>query len=100
MIAEISLIQWEFPIVDGIEQPAITNRAAVFADVISVNRAEFYSAPQAGYRADIIFEMWAFEYYEQQGVEHSGKLYKVIRAYKTSADRLQLTCQRMEGLWR
>ena len=100
MIAEISLIQWDFPIVDGIEQPTITNRAAVFADVISVNRAEFYSAPQAGCRADIIFEMWAFEYDEQQGVEHSGKLYKVIRAYETSADRLQLTCQRMEGLWR
>ena len=52
------------------------------------------------YRADKIFEVWAFEYDGQQYIEHEGKEYEVVRDYSTNPDRIQLTCQRKDGLWK
>ena len=97
--AEIKLQKCSFPIVNGIEQKTVDEETVVFGEVANANRAEYYGASQAGYRADIIFEIWAFEYDDQQIILHDGKEYKVIRAYRVNADKIQLTCQRIEGLW-
>lgn len=99
-VTEITLIQCEGAIINGFERKVVTSADTISADEISVNRSEFYSAPQAGYRADKIFEVWAFEYDGQQYIEHEGKEYEVVRDYSTNPDRIQLTCQRKDGLWK
>jgi len=95
---ELTLQTCTYPIIDGVERKTVTAETEAFADVVGVNRAEFYAADQAGYRADIIFELWAFEYGGQQGVLYDGREYKVIRSFPVSMDRVQITCQRMDGL--
>ncbi|MBR5279991.1 MAG: phage head closure protein [Clostridia bacterium] len=97
---EITLIRCEGAIVDGFERKVVTESSTIIADERSVNRSEFYSAAQAGRKADKIFEIWAFEYDEQQYIEYEGKEYEVVRTYADSPDRIQLTCQRKDGLWK
>lgn len=95
---ELTLQTCAYPIIDGVERKTVTAETPVFADVISVNRAEFCAASQAGYRADAVYEVWAFEYDGQQGVSCGGVDYRVIRSFPVSMDRIQLTCQRIDGL--
>lgn len=56
----------------------------VFADKKSVGYSEFYKASQAGYTAELKFDVRSFEYSGQQIVEYpvsSGKRYRVLRTY-------------------
>ncbi|MDL2206491.1 hypothetical protein LJC33_06215 [Eubacteriales bacterium OttesenSCG-928-N13] len=56
----------------------------VFADKKSVGYSEFYKASQAGYMAEMKFDVRALEYSGQEIVEFpvaSGKRYRVLRTY-------------------
>ena len=56
----------------------------VFADKKSVGFSEFYKASQAGYTAELKFDVYSFEYTGQQIVEYpvaSGTRYRVLRTY-------------------
>lgn len=56
----------------------------IFADKKSVGYSEFYKASQAGYTAELKFDVRSFEYSGQQIVEFpvaSGKRYRVLRTY-------------------
>ena len=59
----------------------------VFADKKSVGYSEFYKASQAGYTAEMKFDVWASEYSGQKIVEYpiaSGTRYRVLRTYNHS----------------
>lgn len=63
----------------------------VFADKKSVGYAEFYKAQQAGYQAEIKFDVHSFEYTGQRIVEYpvsSGTRYRVLRTYLHSGGEL------------
>lgn len=56
----------------------------VFADMKSVGYSEFYKASQAGYTAELKFDVRALEYSGQKVVEYpvsSGTRYRVLRTY-------------------
>ena len=67
----------------------------VFANKKSVGYAEFYKASQAGYKAELKFDVRSLEYTGQEVVEYpvdSGKRYKVLRTYEhTNGELVELT---------
>lgn len=72
-------------------EPVETKRE-VLANMKSVLRSEFYAAAQSGMKADVVFEIHAFEYNGERILEHNGKRYEVIRAFQTSTEEIELTC--------
>lgn len=84
---------------NGYPVEKVTERA-VYADVLSVTRAEHYAAQGAGTRADVVFVVATDEYSGETELTYNGKTYDVTRTYvhmeKRSADptRIQLTCVR------
>lgn len=68
------------------------SKTEVFCAIKSVARSEFYTARQAGYDPQIIFEIADyFDYNDEQIVEYCEKFYKVIRTYRTGTT-LQIVC--------
>lgn len=70
----------------------------VLCEELSVGRSEFYSAAQTGLKPDVLFRIHRFEYDNQQLVRYEdGVRYRVIRAYATGTEEIELTCERAEG---
>lgn len=64
----------------------------VYADKKSVGYAEFYKANQAGYKAELKFDVYTEEYRGESAAVYDGKTYTVIRTYAgKSKDKLELT---------
>lgn len=89
---QISLQQVAYDIVDGYETET-TDAATVWAGKRSVKRDEFYLASQAGYRADIVFTIYSFEYNGEEQVVFNDVVYDVVRTYQKTPNILELTCQ-------
>lgn len=71
-------------------------KTAVFVNVKSVTRNEFYTAHVAGFDPEIVFEIADyFDYDGQQFIEYNNVIYKVIRTYRTNIS-LQIVCQHIE----
>lgn len=69
----------------------------IFVDVKSVTRSEFYTAQQAGYDPQIVFEMADYYDYDNQPlIKYEDVVYKIIRTYRTNVS-LQLVCQHYDG---
>jgi SPP1 family predicted phage head-tail adaptor len=78
----------------------------VYADVLSVARAEHYAAQAAGTRADIVFVVATDEYGGETEVVYAGKAYDVtrthermeartnLRSYRADPTRMELICVR------
>ena len=81
----------ELTLVSTTYDPNITNvrgdmipvetRIAVLCDVLSVTRAEHYSAAANGLKPSIVFAVNKFEYDGQKDVEYEGIMYNVDRSY-------------------
>lgn len=53
----------------------------IFANKKSVGYSEFYKAAQAGYTAEMKFDVYSQEYEGQEIAEFEGKRYRVLRTY-------------------
>lgn len=89
---KISLRQVAYAITDGYETESHQD-TAVWAGRRSATRSEFYQATQAGYKADVVFTIYSFEYHDEEQVVYGTKVYDVVRTYQKSLDELELTCQ-------
>lgn len=89
---KIALRQTVYDIVDGYETETYSD-IVIWAGRRSVTRSEFYQASQLGYRADVIFTIYAFEYHGEEQVVCNGVIYDVVRTYQKTPDILELTCQ-------
>jgi len=70
----------------------------VLCEELSVGRSEFYSAAQTGLRPEVLFRIHRFEYSSQRLVRYEdGVRYRVLRAYATGIEEIELTCERAEG---
>lgn len=90
---------------NGYPVETVTERA-VYADVLSVTRAEHYAAQGAGTRADVVFVVATDEYADETEVEYGGKVYDVtrthermeartnLRSYRADPTRMELVCVR------
>lgn len=68
-------------------------KTAVFVNVKSVTRNEFYTAQTAGFDPEIVFEIADyFDYNGEPFVEYNDTLYKIIRTYRTNI-ALEIVCQ-------
>ncbi len=65
---------------------------AVWADVRSVTRSEFYAANANGIDASIAFEVNAEDWGNQTQVVYGTKTYDIIRAYQKGLGIVELTC--------
>lgn len=92
---QIVLREVAYSIVNGYEVGQNTD-SPVWAGKRSVTRNEYYQASQAGYRADIVFSVYSFEYSGQSQILLDGVVYDVVRTYQKSLDTLELTCQARE----
>lgn len=70
--------------------------STVWANVKSVTRSEFYAANMAGIKVDIVFEVHAEDWNNQQEVTYSTKTYEVIRAYQKGLGTVELMCVQRE----
>lgn len=90
---------------DGYPVTRYTERV-VYADVLSVSRAEHYAAEGAGTRADIVFVVSADEYGGETELIYAGNTYDVrrthvrmearttLRSYRADPTRTELVCIR------
>ena len=92
---KITLRQVAYDIIDGYETETNAD-TTIWAGRRSVKRNEFYQATQAGYRADVVFTIYSFEYHGEEQVVCNDVVYDIVRTYQTSLDFIELTCQRRE----
>ncbi|MGV3139442.1 phage head closure protein [Brevibacillus agri] len=76
----------------GYPTDPVETRREVLANQKSVMRSEFYAAAQSGMKADVVFEIHAFEYNGETILEHGGKRYEVIRTFQATPEEIELTC--------
>jgi SPP1 family predicted phage head-tail adaptor len=65
---------------------------AVWADKKSTTRAEFYAADKAGIRADVVFDIHAEDWGNQQRVVYGAKVYDIVRSYAKGLGVIELVC--------
>lgn len=92
----ILLKDYSYTIVNGISTAVLKKSTQVFARSKSVSYNEFYQAEANGFKAEIIFELYAFEYNGEEIIEYNGIDYEVLRTFQKTKDRLELTCKRRE----
>ena len=66
---------------NGFPLPLTETITEVFANRLSVGYSEYYKADMAGYKAELKYDVYSFEYSGQQIVEAGNVRYKVLRTY-------------------
>ena len=71
----------------------------VMANRKSVRQTEFYQAHAVGIKPEIVFEIQAIEYEQEQTLLHEGTTYHVVRTYSKNGETIELVCSRtsLEG---
>lgn len=73
------------------------DKTMVYVKVESVKRSEFYTATQAGFNPQIVFNIADyFDYDGQPLIEYDSVTYKIIRTYRTGVS-LQIICEHYDG---
>lgn len=82
---------------DSYGDPIYTEtKTEVFVNVKSVTRIEFYTAHEAGFDPQIVFELADYEDYTgQEFVEYESVRYKVIRTYRKTTT-IELICAHVD----
>lgn len=78
----------------GFERKTQTERR-VYAEVLSVTRAEFYQAAAAGIKADCVFRLRAGEYRGEEQLRRGEARYAVVRSYCADGEWTELTARRI-----
>lgn len=66
----------------------------VFANELTVGATEFYNAAAAGLRPSKQFEMYSFEYQDEDRFRHEGTVYRIIRA-PAKGEKVRLVGERV-----
>ena len=77
----------------GNQKEVVTERM-VFANELSVSSQEFYNAAATGLRPTKRFEIYSFEYQDEDRLKHDGVVYRVIRTEKRG-EKTRITCERV-----
>lgn len=70
----------------------------VYGKKESISRAEFYSAGQAGLRADFRLTIAKIDYNDETEIELDGQRYGIYRTYDVSTDYIELYCAKKGGV--
>lgn len=84
-----TLVRSKNDIGDIVEQ--VVYEDEIFCNEKSVRASEFYQAQAIGMKPEIVLEVNAIDYDKQKYVLYDEEEYKVLRTYKTSPERIELT---------
>ena len=68
----------------------------VFANSFSISQSEFYNAAVTGLRPSKSFEIYTFEYQNEEKLKHNNAVYRIIRA-ETKGEKTRITCERVSA---
>ncbi|WP_434794422.1 hypothetical protein TPDSL_14010 [Terrisporobacter petrolearius] len=71
---------------------------SVFANKKSISQSEFYEAEKLGFKPSFRFEMYSSEYNDELFARYEGTEYKVLKTYKNSIDKIELTLEGVEDV--
>lgn len=77
---------------NGYMETTYPSGRAVWADVHSVGRTEFYKAAAIGKQTVIAFGVHLEDYKGESCVRYQGKVYSVLRPYQKGMGDWELTC--------
>ena len=84
---------------DGIWRTRAQSKREIFAQVNSVDRREFFSAGESGFRPEYQFNVFAAEYRGESLCKFKGRTFSVYRTYHVpGTDVLELYVQRKVGV--
>lgn len=69
----------------------VTYEKEVFCNEKSVRASEFYQAQAVGMKPEIVIEMMLCDYEKEKYVLYDEEEFRVLRTYKTSTERIELT---------
>ena len=84
---------------EGIWRTSAQTEREIFARMDSIDRREFYSGGEAGFRPDMRFTVFQAEYQGEGRLLWNGNAYAVYRTYQVpGTDDLELYVQREVGV--
>ena len=85
----------------GIRRPVPAEPREIFAQKKEVTRAEFYNAGRAGYKPELVFEVFAADYHGESVLEYGRETYAIYRTYRRGSgdgsDYMELYAARQAG---
>ena len=75
-----------------------TEEKEVFATVESVGQSEFFSAAQAGLKAEFKISLWIDDYDNEVYVKINGRNYDIYRTYMRRDGKIELYCGKKIGV--
>lgn len=85
---------------NDIGEPTTTeNMIEIFAERQSIGLSEFYQANVNGFKPEIAFIIYRFEYHGEKTVIYNGERYNVIRTAdtKSNGDKIKIICNAIVG---
>lgn len=68
----------------------------VYANKKSVRQSEFYQGASAGLKPELVFEIRAVEFRNEEYVRFNGKMYTIVRMYE-NGENIELTVTSFVG---
>ncbi|MEF2819464.1 MAG: phage head closure protein [Clostridium sp.] len=75
---------------DAVKGEAYWNR--IYAKKKSITQSEFYQAQAQGFKPELKFEINSFEYEDNKKIRYKGRIYKILRTYEVSTEKLEIVC--------
>lgn len=69
----------------------ISYSGEIFCNEKSIKQSEFYQAQATGLKPEITLELMLCDYNKEKYVKYDEEEYTVLRTYKTSTERIELT---------
>lgn len=71
----------------------------IFAERQSIGLSEFYQANANGFKPEIAFLIYRFEYHGEKTIVYNGERYNVIRTadVKSNGDKIKIICNAIVG---
>lgn len=64
----------------------------IYAKKKSITQSEFYQAQAQGFKPELKFEINSFEYEENKKIRYKGRIYKILRTYEVSTEKMEIVC--------
>ncbi len=75
---------------DEVKGEAYWNR--IYAKKKSITQSEFYQAQAQGFKPELKFEINSFEYEDNKKIRYKGRIYKILRTYEVSSEKMEIVC--------
>lgn len=64
----------------------------IYANKKSITQSEFYQAQAQGFKPELKFEINTFEYEDNRRIRYKGRIYKILRIYEISSEKMEIVC--------